>query len=139
MGLLGSTTPTRSRSFQRMLGLVARGDVVHVEQHLVAALAVPDLAAGVAGVRQDGRGPRTSPRRRRRGPVAVARRVVGAGGGDAVAGQALGDGADARAREVLGEDPSDDGSGGGSGSSWWSALAVRRLAGFGCGPASASR
>jgi hypothetical protein len=33
---------------------VAEGDVVDVKQYLVAALAIPDLTAGVARVLQDG-------------------------------------------------------------------------------------
>jgi hypothetical protein len=36
------------------LGGMAERDIGHVDQHLVRALAVPDLAAGVAGVHQDG-------------------------------------------------------------------------------------
>lgn len=33
---------------------MAEGDVVHVDEHFVFALAVPYLVAGVAGVGQDG-------------------------------------------------------------------------------------
>jgi hypothetical protein len=56
-------------------GFVAEGDVLDVEEDLVFALAVPNLAAGVAGVGQDGTQRRFGPGDT--GPVRVARGVVG--------------------------------------------------------------
>jgi hypothetical protein len=35
------------------LGFVAQGDVIHVDQHFVAALAVPHLTAGISRVEED--------------------------------------------------------------------------------------
>jgi hypothetical protein len=63
------------------LGRVAQGDVVHVEQDLVFALAVPDLVAGVAGVSEDGADGVLGPGDPAAVPVAV--RVVGRRAGDA--------------------------------------------------------
>ncbi|WNE99662.1 hypothetical protein PS467_32200 [Streptomyces luomodiensis] len=87
-------------------GGVAEGDVVDIEQCFVFVLPVPDLTAGVAGIaedRADGAfGPCTSV------AMGVAGPVVGGGAGDAVAGQALGDGEDAVAAEELGEDSGHD-------------------------------
>nr|WP_229811259.1 hypothetical protein [Streptosporangium pseudovulgare] len=84
-------------------------DVVDVEQDLVLALAVPHLVAGVAGVGEDGP-------YRALGPgdadaVPVASGVVRRRAGDAVAGEALGDGEQAVAVQELGEDPGHHGRG----------------------------
>src|SRR5688572_10791507 len=66
------------------LRLVPGRDVVDVDQLLVAALAVPHLAARVAGVPEDGVDGSLPPRAARVGSMTVARWVVCAGGGDPV-------------------------------------------------------
>ena len=74
-----------------------------VEEHLVVALAVPDLAAGVAGVGEDRADGVLAP-----GDAAAVLVAVGVMGGqarDAVAGQRLGDGVDAVPGQEHGEDP----------------------------------
>ncbi|HEY3942343.1 MAG TPA: hypothetical protein VGL60_07640 [Acidimicrobiales bacterium] len=81
---------------------VAERDVLDVEEHLVAALAVPHLAPGVARVGEDR--PHRHLRPRKALPMAVAGPVVGGGAGDAVAGQPFGDGVQATACHVLVED-----------------------------------
>ncbi len=78
-------------------------DVVHVEQDLVLALAVPDLAAGVAGVGQDRPDRAFGPGQPAAVPVTGP--VVGGRALDAVAGQPLGYREDPEPGEELGEDP----------------------------------
>jgi hypothetical protein len=107
-----------------LFGFVAQRNVVDVDEDLVAALAVPYLAAGVPGVAQDGShcglGPRDAV------AVAVTCRIVRGRAGDAVACECLGDGVQALASEVLAEDPLDDRCGG-----WVEFQAVAALAGGG--------
>ena len=83
---MGSGRPDPlGRGVPAHLGDVAEGDVVDVEEHLVLALLVPHLEAGVAGVGEDGAhrglGPLAVPVR----AVTVAGGVVRGGGRDAVA------------------------------------------------------
>lgn len=82
-------------------GRVAERDVVHVEQDLVFALAVPHLATGVTRIQHaDGAlGPGQA------AAVSVALRVMGGQAGDAVGGEPLGDSVDPVPGEELGEDP----------------------------------
>lgn len=105
MGLGGGPDPVAVR-IPAQLCLVAEGHVVDVDEDLVAALPVPDLAPGVAGVGQDGfdraLGPGGS------GAVTVANRVGGGGGEDSVVGEPFGDGVQPLAGQVFGEDALDD-------------------------------
>ncbi len=82
---------------------MAERDVVDIEQHLVLALFVPDLATGVTRVGDD------DPHRRLRpGPLfsmTVAGRVGRRGARHTFAGEFLGDVEQAPALEELGEDP----------------------------------
>jgi hypothetical protein len=73
--------------------LMAQGDIVHVDEDLVAPLAVPDLHLRVPGVGEDRPDRRLGPRE----PAAmrVAGALVGGGGRDPVPGQGLGDGVQA--------------------------------------------
>ncbi|MDI5964037.1 hypothetical protein POF43_015155 [Streptomyces sp. SL54] len=82
---------------------MSEGDVLDVDQDLVLALFVPHLMTGVAGVSQDGAHRALGPGGP--GAVGVALAVVGRGAGDAVVGEALGDGEVADTRVVLLEDP----------------------------------
>ena len=75
------------------LGGVAERDVFDVDEHLVLALLVPHLVAGVAGVDEDRADGELVPRDAR--PVLVPLGVVRGRAGDAVAGQAFGDGVEA--------------------------------------------
>jgi hypothetical protein len=111
------------------LDLVAEGDVLDVDEDLVAALPVPDLAPGVAGVVEDGAHRELAPGALGGRPVAVAVRVVSGGGGDAVAGEVLGDGEQAGAVDVVGEDAQHDRCCEGIGLQLVESLAVRRLGG----------
>ena len=120
------------------LGLVTERDVVDVDEHLVAALLVPDLAAGVAGVLQDRSNGELRPGAAAGLAVAVPGGVMGRGRRDAVGGEALGDRVQAVAGEELVEDALHDGSGDRVGLEAVQSLADRGLPGFGCGPASAS-
>src|SRR6185312_7784905 len=113
-------------------GFISGGDVVDVEEDLVLALLVPDLPAGVAGIGQDGADGGFGPALP--GAVQVAGPVVLGRGGDAVAGEAFGDGEQAAAGEVLGEDPPDDPGGGGVGFELVQALAVGGLGRVGVRP-----
>lgn len=88
-------------------GEVALCHILDVDEDLVAPLVVPDLAAGVAGVHEDGAD--RDLRLRPLVPVPIAGRVVSAGRGDAISGEVLSDGEVAAAGDVLGEDPIDDG------------------------------
>lgn len=88
---------------------MAERDVVDVEQDFLFALPVPDLVTGVAGVGQDRADGAFGPGDAAAVPVAVP--VVCGRAGDAVAGQPLGDGVEARAGNELGEDAGDDGRG----------------------------
>jgi hypothetical protein len=87
---------------------VPERDVVHVEQYLVLALAVPHLAARIARVGEDRADGVLGPGDP--GPVPVAVRVVGGRARDALSGQPFGDGVDAGPGEEFGEDPPDHGS-----------------------------
>jgi len=87
------------------LGRVPEGDVVHVEQDFVFALAVPDLAAGVARVGQDGADGVLAPGDPAAVPVALG--VVRGRAQDAIGGQPFGDGVDAEPGQELGEDAHD--------------------------------
>jgi hypothetical protein len=113
-------------------GLIAAGDVVDVEQDLVLALLVPDLPAGVSRVAQDGADGALGPSFP--GAVGVAGGVVLGRGGDSVAGQALGDGEQAAAGEVLREDPPDHSRGLRVGFELVQPLAVGGLGGVGVRP-----
>jgi hypothetical protein len=76
------------------LRLVAEGDVLDVDEDLVATLPVPDLTAGVARVVEDGPHGTLAPRALRRRAVAVALGVMTRRRQDAVPGEALRDGED---------------------------------------------
>lgn len=93
------------RGIPSLLGHVAQGDVLDVDEDLILALLVPDVPAGVARVGQDH--PDRALRPGESVAVAVALRVVGGRGQDAVAGQALRDRVDTLAGDELGEDPHD--------------------------------
>jgi hypothetical protein len=80
-------------SFQH-LRLVAEGDVLDVDEDLVASLPVPDLAACVAGVVEDGSHCTLAPGALGRRAVAVALGVMAGRREDAVPGEALSDGED---------------------------------------------
>nr|WP_307565258.1 hypothetical protein [Streptosporangium lutulentum] len=88
---------------------MAEADVVNVDKDFVFSLPVPDLAAGVARIGDDGPycalGP-CDP-----GSVAVAARVVGRRAGNAIGAQAFGDGVKTTAFQELTKDPGHDGSG----------------------------
>ena len=75
-------------------------------QHFVLALLVPHLIAGVAGVDEDRADGELVPRDA--AAVLVALGVVRGRAGDAVAGEAFGDGVEAVPGDELGEDPRDD-------------------------------
>ncbi len=121
------------------LRLMAQRDVFHVDEHLVAALAVPDLPTRVPRVVEDGAHSALRPRATAGGPVTVARRIVGRGRQDAVGAEPLGDGHESLAGDVLLEVPQYHRRGRwGSGSSWCNRAPIAALPGFGCGPASAS-
>ena len=79
------------------------GDVVDVQQDLVAALLVPHLVAGVAGVLQDGADRGLAPGHAQ--PVGVAGPVVAGGWRQVLGGEPLGDGQVAVAVQEHGEDP----------------------------------
>ena len=111
---------------------MTQGHVVDVDKDL-AALLVPYLAAGVAGVGEDGADGRLGPRPAAVEVVPVAGRVVGAGGGDTVARETLGDAEKPSAGQVLGEDPLDDRGGRGVDFQAAEPLAVEGLAGVGVG------
>ena len=119
------------------LGGVAEGDVVDVEQHLVFALPVPDLAAGVAGVGQDRADGALGPGDAAAVPVAA--RVVRGRARDAVAGQAARRWRRARARPGTRRRSARPRRRPGSSiASACSRLPSAALAGLGCGPASTS-
>jgi len=105
------------------------GDVVNVEKDLLPRSSVPYSVARVSGVLKDridcalAPGPTI--------PVGIASAVVGTRGGNTGAGQALGDGVDAPAGGVLGEDALDDGCGDRVDIEALQALAVRGLGGVG--------
>jgi len=82
---------------------VAERDVFDIDQHLVFALLVPDLIAGVPRVDEDRADRELVPRDA--AAVAVAGGVVGRRGGDSVTRETLGDGVEPVARDELGEDP----------------------------------
>ncbi|KPC61340.1 hypothetical protein ADL29_25065 [Streptomyces chattanoogensis] len=84
---------------------MAEGDVVDVEEDFVLALFVPHLVAGIAGVGKDGANGTLGPCMAVAVPVAGT--VMSGGAGDAVMGQALGDGVQALATQVVGEDADD--------------------------------
>lgn len=83
-------------------GFVAEGHVLDIDQRLLLVLLVPHLEAGVPGIGQNradcARGPR------RAGTMLISFPVVGGRAGNVVRGQPLGDGEDAYAGEVFGED-----------------------------------
>ena len=81
---------------------MAERDVVDVDQHFLAALAVPHLPPGVARVAHDGADGGLRPRDAV--AVAVACRIMRRRARDAVACEALGDGVQALAGDVLAED-----------------------------------
>jgi hypothetical protein len=87
------------------LGLMSERDVVDVDQHLVLALLVPDLEAGVAGIDEDGahRGLRPQPSAGGRMPVPLG--VVPRRRWDAVVIEALGDGVQPDPAAIFGKDP----------------------------------
>ena len=85
---------------------MAEGDVFDVDEHLVLALLVPHLVAGVAGVDEDRADGELVPRDPR--AVLVPLGVVRGRAQDVIAGQAFGDGVEAVPRDELGEDPADD-------------------------------
>ena len=86
------------------LGDVPEGDVVDVDEHLVLALLVPHLVAGVARVGEDGPHGGLGPLALPGGTVPVAAGIVRRRRRDAVAVEARGDQVEALARGVLGED-----------------------------------
>jgi len=88
-------------------GPVTRRHVLHVDQNLVAALATPDRDPRVPRVDQDRADGALAPAVAV--PVGVASAVIGGGGEDPVAGEAVGDREQSLARDVLLEDPDDDG------------------------------
>ena len=92
------------------LRLVAEGDVSDVHEHLVLALPVPHLPAGVAGVGQDR--PDGTLRPGQPAPVRVTSPVMRGRARDAVCGQPLGDGEDPGPGQEFGEDQRDHRSGG---------------------------
>jgi hypothetical protein len=94
------------------LGFVAECDVVDADEYLVASLAVPDLPAGVAGVREDDAHGGLSPCALAAGSVAVACGVGCGWGENAVSGESFGDGVDAAPGQVFGEDATHDRRGG---------------------------
>ena len=87
------------------LGGVAERDVLDVNKDLVLALPAPHLMTGVAGVGENCPDCELVPREATAVPVPL--RIVGGRAGDAVAGQALGDGVEAAPGGELGEDPLD--------------------------------
>jgi hypothetical protein len=92
--------------------LVAESDVVDVDEDLVAALLVPHLVPGVAGVLQDGPHRGEPPPGSVRQEMPVAGRVGGGWGDDAVGGEAVGDSPEPTAAEELAEDARDHWGGG---------------------------
>ena len=84
---------------------MAECDVLDVDEHFVAALLVPDLAAGVAGVLQDGAHCQLRPRAAASLPVTIPCRVVRGRRGDPVSCEPFGDRVQAAAADELGEDP----------------------------------
>lgn len=119
------------------LGDVALGNVVDVQELFLLVLLVPDLAAGVAGVEQNGPD-------RRLGPgdaaaMAVAGPVVGGRARNAFPGQSFGDQVEPwpwrnsqKIRPTMGAVS-------GSGFSLWSRFPSVALLGLGCGPTSLRR
>ena len=105
MGWGGGPDPVVVR-IPAQLGLMAEGDVVDVDEDLVASLPVPDLVAGVAGIGQDGPDRALGPGGP--GAVPVANGIGGRGGEDSVVGEAPGDGVQPAAGQAFGEDPLDD-------------------------------
>ena len=87
------------------LGIVAQGDVIDVNEDLVAGLAVPDLISGVARVAEDGPNRRLGPGASTARAVTVASRIMCGGGEDPIGGESLGDGVQTPIGEELGEDP----------------------------------
>ena len=86
-------------------GRVAERDVVDVDEDLVFALAVPDLAAGVPGVGEDGTDGVFGPCDAAAVPVAFG--VVSGWAWDALSGQPLGNRVDTESGQELGEDALD--------------------------------
>ena len=73
------------------LGVVAEGDVIDVNEDLVAGLAVPDLISGVARVAEDGPNCRFGPCASAARAVTIATRIVSGGREDPICGESLGD------------------------------------------------
>jgi hypothetical protein len=108
----------------------------HVEQDLVFALAVPDLAAGVARLGEDSADGVLAPGDPAAVPVTA--RVIGGRARDAVRSEPLGDRVDPEPGQELREDPHDHLCHGLIDSEDVQRLPSAAFAGLGCGPASIS-
>ncbi len=87
-------------------GVVAEGDVVHVDERFLLALLVPHFVTGVAGIAEDRPDSTLGPGSTR--PMRIALAVVGRGTQDLVGSQALRNGEDAYPREELAVDAPHD-------------------------------
>jgi hypothetical protein len=119
-----------------LLGGVAEGDVVDVDEQLGLGLLVPDLLSGVPRVGEDRANGAVGPGDP--AAVRVALRVISGRARDVITGQSLGDGLQPIAGQVLGEDPPHHVRRTRVGASACSRLPSAALAGLGCGPRSTS-